>query len=683
MYFAQVRNSKFTAVCEAFTRAAAVTSILVGASAILSWWLNLPNLGRIYPGLAQTAPNSALSLVFIGIALWESSRRRVAVIFALVVFILSSLTFAEYALDRDLGIDRIFAPQSAIDSAAPVRMSPIGAVVFIAVSAALMMTLFEWSLPIAQMLSLLTSFLGTLVITGYVFQIRALFAVGTYTPMSAQMAVMSAVLGLGVLMLRHDRGLMSVLASPNVGGVVARRLLPIGIGFPFLLGLLAYASQIVRLGRTQFGGVIFLFVGILIFTAPILWTAGILYRTDKKREQAERHLAAQYEVARILSTLSPAHEVAQPVLEEICAKIGWDAAIIWEIEPDGKLLRPLAAINADTSPDPTLAANAFTLGQTLWTSGAAAFPIRTRDGTAGVIQCRTSRAQRRDDEVVLVMEAITAQIAQFVERKRVDREIRRLNRDLQERAGQLEAANKELEAFSYSVSHDLRAPLRHISGFVQLLAKTAGQTLDDRGNRYVTVIAESCVKMGQLVDDLLSFSRMSRAQLTHTRVDLNKILQQVKAELAPEAAGRNIEWAMEPLPEVMGDAAMLRIVLMNYVANALKYTRRKDIARITIGCSSTDTETTVFVQDNGAGFEMKYAGKLFGVFQRLHRDDEFEGTGIGLATARRVINRHGGRTWAEGAGGTGATFYFSLPHTNDQQGATVDEFIEADPVGGR
>jgi PAS domain S-box-containing protein len=248
----------------------------------------------------------------------------------------------------------------------------------------------------------------------------------------------------------------------------------------------------------------------------------------------------------------------------------------------------------------------------------------------------------------------------ITDKKRVDDSIKELNDALKARTGELETLNKELEAFSYSVSHDLRAPVRHISGFVDLLSKQDLGT-DPKTQRYLKFIAESARQMGQLVDDLLSFSRMSRTEMTLGRVALEPLVSGVRGELAGSCANRAIDWQVNGLPEVFGDAAMLRLVFLNLLGNAIKYTGKQTKAEIEIGWKPNGVEEVIFVRDNGVGFDMQYVGKLFGVFQRLHRNDEFEGTGIGLANVRRIIHRHGGRTWAEGEVGKGATIYFSLP----------------------
>ncbi|BFU89104.1 MAG: hypothetical protein NTAFB01_02910 [Nitrospira sp.] len=241
-------------------------------------------------------------------------------------------------------------------------------------------------------------------------------------------------------------------------------------------------------------------------------------------------------------------------------------------------------------------------------------------------------------------------------------ERRRVAGELQRRGELLEAANKELESFSYSVSHDLRAPLRHIDGYAVLLRNSVEHSLNDKAARYLQTISDAAKQMGQLIDDLLVFSRMGRQEMLRTAVNLDQLITSILSDLRLDLQARAISWTIAALPEVQGDPTMLRQVFMNLIANAVKFTSTRSIAEIEIGVEHpSSTEIVLFVRDNGVGFDMQYAPKLFGVFQRLHRADEFEGTGIGLANVRRIVHRHGGRTWAEGVPDKGATFYILLP----------------------
>jgi PAS domain S-box-containing protein len=260
----------------------------------------------------------------------------------------------------------------------------------------------------------------------------------------------------------------------------------------------------------------------------------------------------------------------------------------------------------------------------------------------------------------------------ITEKKRAEKQILRLDQDLQRRAAALEAANTELEAFTYSVSHDLRAPLRHIDGFIELLDKRTEMALDAQSRQYMHNISDAAQKMGRLVDGLLSFTRMGRHAMLAQPVALEPLVQDVIRKLEPDNTGRDIDWRISDLPVVRGDAAMLRMVLFNLISNALKFTRPRKQVIIEIGSlPDRKSQAVVFVRDNGVGFDMAYANKLFGLFQRLHRACEFEGTGSGLANVRRIIARQGGRTWATGEPDKGATFFFALPRAVQDK---ADEF---------
>ena len=288
---------------------------------------------------------------------------------------------------------------------------------------------------------------------------------------------------------------------------------------------------------------------------------------------------------------------------------------------------------------------------------------------AAIIAWFVTVRRRIESDLLQARDHLQVEVEQ---RKRREDEIRKLNRELVKRARDLETSNNELESFAYSVSHDLRAPLRHVVGYSELLQKQASSLLDEKSRRFMQTILESSKRMGNLIDDLLAFSRIGRAETKSTLVSLDQLVKEVVAEIGQDTGGRDIIWKIHPLPVCYGDRSMLKLVIFNLLSNAVKFTRIRAQAEVEIGYVDRENEVEVFVRDNGAGFDMRFVDKLFGVFQRLHLPEEFEGTGIGLATVRRIIHRHGGEVRAEGAVDKGATLYFSLPKAQDTAERTAN-----------
>ena len=283
------------------------------------------------------------------------------------------------------------------------------------------------------------------------------------------------------------------------------------------------------------------------------------------------------------------------------------------------------------------------------------------DSPQDLIRLLQTELAETNREVLLLTVELDKRLAQrTAELAAAQEQLRQRNADLLTRSSQLEAANKELETFSYSVSHDLRAPLRHISGYLQALLEEAGPALNDAARGFLDAISASTQRMNALIEDLLTFSRTGRANLSESLVDTRQLVDEVIGEMAAETRGRNIEWDLQRLCNPRADRALLKQVWINLLSNAVKYSRPRNPAKITVGCRELHDRWEFFVRDNGVGFDMRYAEKLFGVFQRLHSPEEFEGTGIGLATVKRIVTRHGGTVSAHSVESAGATFYFTL-----------------------
>jgi signal transduction histidine kinase len=318
------------------------------------------------------------------------------------------------------------------------------------------------------------------------------------------------------------------------------------------------------------------------------------------------------------------------------------------------MLNRQPAIIRDIYDDPRIPAEAY---RPTFVKSLAIVPIRSLD-PVGAIGTYWAKYRLPRPEEVRILQALANSTSVAMENVQL---YAGLEQKVAERTARLQALNDELDSFSYSVSHDLRAPLRHVGGFIELLQKQEGEKLSAKGMDYLKIILKSTQTMSGLINDLLEFSHMGRTEMRKSRLDMKALVHDVWLGLTPEWKERNITWNMADLPHVEGDCTMLKQVWVNLLSNAIKYTKRRDRAEIHVGFMARNAENEFFVKDNGAGFDMKYAEKLFGVFQRLHHKEDFEGTGIGLANVRRIITRHGGRTWADGKVDGGAMFYFTLP----------------------
>jgi PAS domain S-box-containing protein len=416
------------------------------------------------------------------------------------------------------------------------------------------------------------------------------------------------------------------------------------------------------------------------------------------RKQAEAREAAFAKLARSLSEVTSGAAAARVIAETASDLMGWDACSLDLYSPESDLVTPV--INIDTlnsqrvdvapaygnQPPSAIVRQVLVHGAQLilrqepfeFSPGVVPFgntsrpsaslmyvPIRLGEKVVGIlsIQSYTPRAYREQD--LATLQTLADQCSGALERVRAAEEVRRLNAELEQRVlqrtAELSAANREMEAFTYSVAHDLRAPLRHINAFARILHEDFGKVLGNEGIQFLENIQSGSRNMSELVDDLLNLARIGRQELKREPTLLMGLVKTIVEEIKRETTQRKIDFHIEPLPVVQCDPGLMKVVFSNLLSNAVKYTRPRPTAKVEVGSQKHNGGMAVFVRDNGVGFDMRYANKLFGVFQRLHRPEDFEGTGVGLATVDRIIRKHGGKVWAEAEVDRGATFYFTLP----------------------
>lgn len=780
-------NETVTARFALLSKVCAILVFATGSFVLAGWFLGISEIQSVIPGFATMKANTAIGFMLAGTSLWflimaerTPGSIRAAQATGAAVAVIGIISGVQYTAGVNFGIDELLFPEPGVEY--PGRMAPITAVCFTlaGVSLALFDTRINGRTPARHIVHFVIG-PALLAVIGHLYGARSLYSVGPYASIALHTAVAFCVLGGGMLFARPSEGVMGIMGSGELGGLMLRRILPLSALTTIVVGFGILHGRRAGFFEVEFGVSAFAVANIIVLSILLFWNAWSINRISREREQALRESRINEARYRTLFERNPfpmwVYDVEThgflAVNSAAVKKYGFTeeeflSMRIEEIRPPEDipaLLKDLERTHADyergeiwrhktkagevfdveiashsleieNRPARLVLANDITKRKQAERALAASEEryrttldhmqegcqivdrqyrylyvndVAARQGRAtkdelvgrtmmekypGIDQSEMFVHLKRcmEERVPAIMEneftypdgskgwfqlsmepvpeGVFILSTDITTEKRQEQELAAYREQLEElvkqRTAQLEDVNRELEAFSYSVSHDLRAPLRHISGFVELLRKHRNLTLDDTARRYMDVIGGAAVQMGQLIDDLLVFSRMNRTDLLESRVDLGGLVQEVIRDLAGEQKDRKVDWIVGTLPEVHGDRAMLRVVVSNLLGNALKYTRPRDVAKIEVGARGDRSNTVFWVKDNGVGFDMKYSDKLFGVFQRLHSVEEFEGTGIGLATVRRIISRHGGRTWAEGAIGEGATIYCSLPAENNQ-----------------
>lgn len=627
-----------------------VVAALASASAVvaLAGWALDSEIARAWlPGAAAMNPVTALALVSLAASLWLQYRResssRLAQALALAALLFGVLKLASVLAGTDLRFDHfLFSRQLDAAPGLPNRMAPNTALCFTLLGASTWLLARGRRIALGELLALAAGCVAFFAVLGYLYDFVDLYRVSTQIPMAFNTAVALSALSLGALVVRPGHGVAVILSSRGAGGYVARRLLPCVIAVPALLGALRLWGEHAGLYETETGALMMVVVTILLLTGLVVWAASALDRADEEQKAAERALR---ESSVFLESVFENLPLMVFVKEAAGLRFvrynraGEDMIGYSREELIGK---------SDHDFFPPEEADFFTSKDRDVLRGGTIVdipeePIHTRNRGTRILHTRKVPVPGTDGEPRFLL-GISEDIT---ERKQAERE--------------LEVLNRELEAFSYSVSHDLRAPLRAIVGFSQALLEDHSTSLDETGNKLLARIVAGGQRMSDLIDDLIEFSRLNRADIRCQQVDLSEVARDVARGLQEMDGAREIELHVADDLHTRADPRLMRVVLENLMGNAWKFTRRNDGARVEVGATRANgTPSAFFVRDNGAGFDMQYAHKLFAPFQRLHAAADFEGTGIGLATVQRIVERHGGRVWAESAVGAGTTFYFTL-----------------------
>jgi PAS domain S-box-containing protein len=673
----------------------AAVVISIGALVLAAWLLAPDVMARVVPA-ASLKPNAALALILLGIALELRVRPgavpspaslRVAQASAAAAIVLGCIDFYESASGTATILLRLLAPGYTGDLSS-IHMAPNTAISLVLFGAALLLMdvkgqLRSWP---AQYPAILGGLITLAALLGYLYGAETLYGIGRFNPIAVETATAFILLTLGILCGRPDSGVMILLAADDPGGALTRRVLPRVLLASVLAGGLITAGMRLRLVDPQLGIASTVILVFLLSSLVALSIARSLQLSERERRKAENQILEfnkelEQQVELRTGELQAANLALRESEEHLRMMIDAvkDYAII-RLDSSGAVVSWNVGAERIKGYKPS-----EVLGRSFTTF------YRPEDVAAGKPSHELERAMadgrfedegwrvRRDGSrfwanvIVTPLYSPAGSHTGFVkitrdisERRRAEEQLRHLNEQLQRRTVELEASNKELEAFSYSVSHDLRTPLRSLDGFSLALLEDYSDQLDSIGRGYLGRMRAASQRMGQLIDNLLRLSRITRAQMRIENIDLSAMAQGVLQEIVARNPERTVEQVIMPGVTVEGDSELLRIAMQNLLGNAWKFTSKAPSPQIEFGATQDGGETVYYVRDNGAGFDMEYAAKLLSPFQRLHAIEEFPGTGIGLAMAQRIIHRHGGRIWAEGAVDEGATFSFTLKPGEDK-----------------
>jgi signal transduction histidine kinase len=540
----------------------------------------------------------------------------------------------------------------------------------------------------AQVLAVIAGAIALLGLIGNSYRLLTLYRAGSVTPMAPATAIGFAVLCVAILAARPDRGFMKVITSLTAGGALARRLLPMAVLIPWILGAIRLRGEEAGLFHAEFGVSSFAVSTIMVFTLLIWWNARQLYISDIERLRTERRLAVQYNAARVLADASDPAAALRQILQTVCETLGWQAGAAWMIDPAKNTAHCVESwhVPSETvaqfiesarravfkpglglpgrvwaSAEPSWIADIirdplFERGQLARRAGlccAVAFPVRLGHEVFGVIELFSVNVEHLDSTLLEAFAALGTQIGQFIERERAERELRQTTANL-------ERSNTDLQQFAYVASHDLSEPLRMVISYLQLLRDHSQENLDAESREFVGFAIDGAARMQALIKDLLEYSRLDLHGRTFDPVSCETALAAAIANLKVAIEENQATITHDPLPEVLGDSVQLIQVFQNLLGNALKF-RGAVPPHIHVAVRDKEPDWLFSVSDNGIGIDPKDFQRIFVIFQRLHTREEYPGTGMGLAICKRIVERHGGRMRVESKSGEGSAFFFTLP----------------------
>lgn len=700
--------------CRVFAQRLAIGVSAIGGLALIGWWLQLDALTRLMPSHEPIKANNAAAIVLVGAGLWLTARdqhARLRTALGIAIALIGALTLSQDLFGASFGIDELLAshPDPAANTM-PGRMSPLSACMLMMFGGALALTQARVQARISQALFFIALGVSFALMCGYTYDARKIYAPGPHAAVSLYTTVAFILASFAGLLARPNLGLIAVATSDSSAGALVRRLMPTLMLFPVALGWLRLRGQEEGLYDTPMGVALLVVSSTMVLSFVTLLIASSLRRAEYDLKQSVSRLNVLADCSREFAISTTDYD---RLLDAITRKLGEELGELCGIRlltKDGLALERSGSVyHADPSilelatsvilkvpqavgqgmsgriaatgepllipfiPTATLAAQAEpsyrAFLEKMQACSVLGVPLTLRGRVIGVINLvrSTSFPPYTSDDLTLARD-IADRAALAIENAQL---INELEQRVASRTEALAVANSELESFSYSVSHDLRAPLRAIDGFSQALLADYDSVLDGTARHYLTRVRAATQRMGQLIDDLLSLAQLQRAELKPATLNLSEMAESVVSELRIASPERAVEVVIQSGLVAQADRRFMRLVLENLLGNAWKFSEKVSAARIEVGCTQIGDETVFSIRDNGAGFDMTYAHKLFGPFQRLHAFHEYEGTGIGLATVARAIARHGGRIWAEAKVGEGATFFFTLHASTTESTTTI------------